>query len=113
MHYIAPSFKRVGVCAQRALLSVFRQTDSWSNRLRRAVGSLGYDLSPLGPLHSSLVNSKFKTILIVLWLGGYQVEHRVYLSKRGSEIFSVTREGNRYSEEIRKAFSCSALCQSV
>ena len=69
VHYIAPSFKRVGVCAQRALLSVFRQTDSWSNRLRRAVGSLGYDLSPLGPLHSSLVNSKFKTILIVLWLG--------------------------------------------
>lgn len=37
------------------------------------------------------------------------MERRVYLSKRGSEIFSVTREGNRYSEEIRKDFSCSAL----
>lgn len=69
VHYIAPSFKWVGVCAQRALFSVFRQTDSWSNRLRRAVGSLGSDLSPLGPLYSSLVNSKFKTIFIVLWLG--------------------------------------------
>lgn len=57
------------------------------------MGSLGSDLSPLGPLRSSLVSShNFKPVLIVLWLG-CQVELHVDLSKR---------EGNRYSKEIRR-----------
>lgn len=40
------------MCVCMCLQSVLKQTDSWSNRLRRAVGSLGSDLSPLGPLYS-------------------------------------------------------------
>lgn len=54
----APSFNGwvcecvcVFVCVVLSSLS-FRQTDSWSNRLKGAVGSLGGDLSPLGPLSS-------------------------------------------------------------
>lgn len=62
----APSLKRVGVCAQGALWSVFRQTDSWSNKLRRAVGSLDSDLSPLGPLYSSYGQNCFHCIVAVV-----------------------------------------------
>jgi hypothetical protein len=45
----------VGGTDVRRSLAIFRQTDSWSNRLRRAVGSLDTHLSPLALLRSPLV----------------------------------------------------------
>lgn len=63
----ASSLKKMGVRIRSSV--AFRQTDSWSNRLRRAVGSLGSDLSPLDPLHSSYgrhIQNCFHSIVAVV-----------------------------------------------
>lgn len=51
VHVVLPP--SMGVCVFVVLSSLSSgQTDSWSNRLKGAVGSLGGDLSPLGSLFS-------------------------------------------------------------
>lgn len=107
-----PSFKWVGVCTQSTLQSVFRQTDSWSNRLRRAVGSLASDLSSLGPLYSSLVNStKFRIVLIVLGTG-VQVGISALLTKQWQLIFQISQEPlGFYVQPCAQA--CVCVCVAV
>lgn len=75
------------------------------------MGSLGSDLSPLGPLQSSLVNSpKFNTILIVL-------SQRWFVQMVVSNLF-VTCKWNGYLQKLRKhlllhVLPCAKVFKSV